>query len=61
MKNIVKVLFNAYLSIVDLLPKHWQPSISALTDQTEWARVVSDYIAGMTDRFALQEYQRITS
>jgi dGTPase len=26
----------------------------------ERARVVTDYIAGMTDRFALQEHRRIT-
>jgi dGTPase len=27
---------------------------------TERARIVTDYIAGMTDRFALQEHRRLT-
>ena len=29
-------------------------------DKTDRPRVVLDYVAGMTDRFALQEYQRLT-
>jgi dGTPase len=29
-------------------------------DETHRARVVADYIAGMTDRFAISEHKRIT-
>ncbi|MDB5664716.1 hypothetical protein, partial [Cypionkella sp.] len=31
----------------------------AVQSQTELARIVADYVAGMTDRFALQEGQRL--
>jgi len=29
-------------------------------DQTGRARVVADYVAGMTDRFAIAEYERLS-
>ena len=32
----------------------------AALDDTARARVVADYIAGMTDRFALQEHRKLT-
>jgi len=60
-KHVVKDLFNLYQSDVGLLPEHWQFIISDLNDQTELARVVSDYIAGMTDRFALREHNQVKS
>jgi len=31
------------------------------TDETKRARLVADYIAGMTDRFALQEHARLVT
>jgi dGTPase len=43
-----------------VLPTNWaQLCDDAKTQRT--ARVVSDYIAGMTDRFALQEHRRLFS
>jgi len=41
------------------LPAAWQPDIRSATDETALARIVADYIAGMTDRFALQEHARL--
>jgi dGTPase len=38
------------------LPKGWMATGAA---QATRARAVSDYIAGMTDRFALQEHKRL--
>ena len=32
----------------------------AIGTETELARIVCDYIAGMTDRFALQSHARLT-
>jgi dGTPase len=33
--------------------------VTAATDETQLARVVADYVAGMTDRFAIQEHARL--
>ena len=41
------------------LPPTPAAAIEAAEDETTLARMVSDYIAGMTDRFALQEHARI--
>ena len=47
-----------FLSRPELLPDRWQADL-AKADETTLARRVSDYIAGMTDRFALQEHARL--
>ncbi len=48
-------LFETYLKYPNLLP----PKYQARFDQSGIQRVVCDYIAGMTDRFALDEYKRL--
>ena len=57
---VVHDLFPIYLSQPHLLPGGWQLAVRA-TDgsRTALARIVSDYIAGMTDRFALQAHARL--
>jgi dGTPase len=35
--------------------------VKAATDDTIKARVIADYIAGMTDRFAVQEHRKLFS
>jgi dGTPase len=50
---VVRDLFATYMNAPELLPGHRQP---ASLDKTTLARAVADYIAGMTDRFALQEH-----
>ncbi len=55
----VNALFPLYLSDPALLPKQWRKDVAAAGDQTALARIVLDYIAGMTDRFALQEAERL--
>lgn len=58
--QVVNDLFPLFLSQPDLLPRHWARHIEeAAQDRTTLARMVSDYIAGMTDRFALQEHARL--
>ncbi|MHA6344816.1 deoxyguanosinetriphosphate triphosphohydrolase [Roseivivax sp. CAU 1761] len=56
----VEDLFPIYLARPDLLPRRWQADIAAATDRTALARLVADYIAGMTDRFALQSHAELT-
>jgi len=48
-------LFETYLRYPNLLP----PKYEARLDRLGLQRVVCDYIAGMTDRFALDEYKRL--
>ena len=52
-------LFPLFMAHPDLLPKQWRKDVATVNDETELARLVVDYISGMTDRFALQEYQRL--
>jgi dGTPase len=57
-RRVVADLFGLFLSEPIVLPTEWQ-KLSAGPKQKETARVVCDYIAGMTDRFALQEHRRL--
>ena len=57
---VVHDLFPVYLHEPRHLPERWRPVVAeAEGDQVALARIVSDYIAGMTDRFALQEHARL--
>ncbi len=61
-KHIVKKLFDAFMNDIRLLPhEHASKARQAEQDQGQAgrARIVSDYIAGMTDRYAITEYQRL--
>ncbi|MBA4325883.1 MAG: deoxyguanosinetriphosphate triphosphohydrolase, partial [Rhodobacter sp.] len=57
--RMVDDLFPLFLQQPDLLPPEWQGDVRAATDETALARVVADYVAGMTDRFAIQEHARL--
>ncbi|MBD3609099.1 MAG: deoxyguanosinetriphosphate triphosphohydrolase [Gammaproteobacteria bacterium] len=61
-KRILEALFDAYMEDPRILP----PDTQIMLKQGESehgirgrARVVADYIAGMTDRYAILEYERI--
>jgi dGTPase len=57
-KRIVRELFERFLESPEDLPREWQRQTdeagSAVT-----ARVVADYIAGMTDRYAMMQHNRL--
>ena len=57
-KKQLAALFDRLLSETNLMPTEWQDK---LKDQTraEKARIIADYVASMTDRYALLEYERI--
>ncbi len=57
--TVVEQLFPFYLEKPEHLPKQWQIDVRATSSETELARLVSDYIAGMTDRFALESHARL--
>jgi dGTPase len=72
-KRILRMLFEEYLKSPELLPERhllrWSESKSIMGQPTEplpgrakiasLERVIADYLAGMTDRFAQQEYRRL--
>jgi dGTPase len=57
--RMVDDLFPLFLKQPDLLPQEWQGDVRTAADKTQLARVVADYVAGMTDRFAIQEHARL--
>ena len=59
-KRVVQALFAHYLAEPATLPAGWQAAgADRRTDESTRARLVADYIAGMTDRFALEKYRRL--
>jgi len=56
-RRVVRELFRLFLAEPGRLPAEWR----ALTggSEAERARLVADYLAGMTDRFALDEHRRL--
>ena len=59
--RVVEDLFPIYLRDPRQMPGHWHADIEAAQDETALARIVSDYISGMTDRFALLDHKRLTA
>ncbi|MCV6824223.1 MULTISPECIES: deoxyguanosinetriphosphate triphosphohydrolase [Halocynthiibacter] len=57
--RMIDELFPLFMAQPDLLPKQWRKEIAEAKDETTLARIVADYISGMTDRFAIQEHQRL--
>ena len=55
---VVAALFDRYLAAADL-PGRWGEQVRAAPDAAARARIVADFIAGMTDPYALDEYQRL--
>ncbi len=55
-RRIITDLFNIFISGPQLLPPDYQLDGD---DKAEQARKVADYIAGMTDRYAMREYRRL--
>lgn len=54
-RRILEALFKAYQEDPSLLPSHFQNRIP----QAGKERVICDYVAGMTDRFAIDEYMKL--
>lgn len=59
-KRILTDLFEIHLKKPDCLPPEWQKQVVG-ADKRQTARIVCDYIAGMTDKYALETYQILTA
>ena len=57
--QVIDELFPLYMAHPGLLPEEWHPDVAAAEGETGLARIVADYVAGMTDRFAIQEHARL--
>jgi dGTPase len=57
-EGVVRDLFGAYFDRVSELPADWRRGLDE-ADAAKRARRVCDYIAGMTDRFALADHARL--
>ena len=59
-QRIVKDLFDAFFNTPRSLPHGAQRRIEERGGgDSERARLVADYVAGMTDRFAIAEHERL--
>ncbi len=58
--RVIDSLFPFFMGHPDQLPKQWRKDVEEAEGETALARIVADYIAGMTDRFAIQCYERFT-
>ena len=57
-RRILAEMFQLFMAEPDVLPTEWFIA-SQKRDEAGRARVVCDYIAGMTDRFAIEEHRRL--
>jgi dGTPase len=58
-RRVTEALFQLLHEDTSLLPDGWR-ALAGGGDPARAALVVTDYIGGMTDRFALEEWQRLT-
>ena len=55
-QKVVHDLFKLYVENIDLIPFSWRSMIDENKISSKMS-VIADYIAGMTDRFAIKQYQ----
>jgi dGTPase len=61
-RQIVSDLFDFFMAQPSCLPTSWFAATEACGgDDVRKARIIADYIAGMTDRFAVQEHRKLFS
>ena len=57
-RRILAEMFQLFLAEPDVLPTEWFARVEG-RDEAGKARVVCDYIAGMTDRYAIEEHRKL--
>lgn len=58
-ERVIDDLFTAYMERPEMLPDGPRRRLVAPEGELQRARVIADYIAGMTDRYALEEHDRL--
>jgi len=59
-ETMVEALYGKLFADPSLLPEGWRADIAPLPDAERGPRIV-DFVAGMTDRFAIEEHRRLFS
>jgi len=57
-RRMLAEMFNLFLAEPDVLPTEWYARAQP-RDEAGRARIVCDYIAGMTDRYAIEEHRKL--
>src|SRR5690625_115293 len=57
-RRVLRQLFDIFLAEPDLLPDEWRQRVQH-AEATSRPRVVADYVAGMTDRYALESHEKL--
>ena len=57
-RRMLAEMFQLYMTAPDVLPGEWHARVQGRDDAGR-ARVVCDYMAGMTDRFAMEEHRKL--
>lgn len=60
-KRTLHSMFGQFMSEPNTLPVEWYQRVCSKDSETARARVICDYIAGMTDAFAIEEHRRLFS
>jgi dGTPase len=58
-KQTVRQLFTAFIADPSLMPSPWRERAQSADDEKKRARLICDYIAGMTDTYAIDEQLRL--
>ena len=64
-ERVIQEIFTAYMHAPAMLPEKQQQEMTEARDadgvlaEARLARIIADYIAGMTDRYALEEHERL--
>jgi dGTPase len=58
--EVISNLFTRFFEAPELMPQDWAASAQRIgADEARRARLICDYIAGMTDRYAIAEHRRL--
>lgn len=58
-RQVVTKLFDLYMNFPEAMRYEWRDLAKGEVSDTGRAKIVADYIAGMTDRYAIREYQAL--
>ncbi|MEM9723890.1 MAG: deoxyguanosinetriphosphate triphosphohydrolase [Pseudomonadota bacterium] len=58
-RRVLREIFQALCADIDLLPEEWRAKAWDTEEDDDTLRVVADYVAGMTDRFAIEEHRKL--
>jgi dGTPase len=60
-QHIVTTLFNYFIDAPECLPVPWRDNYAKASCDSKKVQTIIDYIAGMTDRYAIKEHRNLTS